>query len=551
MEAMEDPSPTVEAKKEAEKLKGEGNELVKAGDYENAAFKYQAAISVDPSVAAYYSNLSHCYFNLKQYEKMEAAARQCLECDDLFVKGYYRLAKALEQQERYEQALEVLDKALKDVIPDNTDLAFLRAQVQSQIEGNKCSLCGKPNAPLACSKCKTEYYCSEQCQALAWPSHKTLCSADSIVSHCNCSHCLKRMRFSDAKKCGRCKGETYCSRECQLADYPKHKPTCIRLSKQSEFVPGSYPTEIALFLKWYDSGIAYHVKMLGTHGMTKQQFLQQPPTFAVRMEFKFNPNYMGFLPVGLPQVVHINSLPAAAEIQRRMDMYQKPLQRHQLGHMMYVVLLPGDGHKGVVKFRHQIFQATDYQSESLQEAMNELRVDVGVCQHIAKEWRSLMAKTLYQQVHGFLDTNDDIWSSFVASAYHFHCKQSRLKNHVLIVYYEFGEHLGQIQRLTRFELFKMKKARKEMGEAFMDRALNATAKAGRVFLPTVFVSDDASHAFLDQGIYFPSHAVDVSLHEPRASDNHAAKCFEKLQRASFPPVNSSPNLEDYSIDGEA
>ena len=38
----------------------------------------------------------------------------------------------------------------------------------------KCQFCGKEGA-LRCSKCKRVYYCSKQCQVRDWPIHKSVC----------------------------------------------------------------------------------------------------------------------------------------------------------------------------------------------------------------------------------------------------------------------------------------------------------------------------------------------------------------------------------------
>jgi len=40
---------------------------------------------------------------------------------------------------------------------------------------SECSVCGKP-ASKACSKCKKERYCSRECQVNGWKKHKKVCS---------------------------------------------------------------------------------------------------------------------------------------------------------------------------------------------------------------------------------------------------------------------------------------------------------------------------------------------------------------------------------------
>ena len=43
-----------------------------------------------------------------------------------------------------------------------------------------------------------------------------------------CATCRKDSS-KDPKRCGRCKSVTYCSVECQRANWPKHKPTCCKV----------------------------------------------------------------------------------------------------------------------------------------------------------------------------------------------------------------------------------------------------------------------------------------------------------------------------------
>merc|ERR1712226_920952 len=42
------------------------------------------------------------------------------------------------------------------------------------LEDPKCAGCGEP-ATQRCSKCKSEWYCSRECQLKQWKSHKDVC----------------------------------------------------------------------------------------------------------------------------------------------------------------------------------------------------------------------------------------------------------------------------------------------------------------------------------------------------------------------------------------
>lgn len=42
------------------------------------------------------------------------------------------------------------------------------------LEDPKCAACGEP-ATQRCSKCKSEWYCSRECQLKSWKAHKEVC----------------------------------------------------------------------------------------------------------------------------------------------------------------------------------------------------------------------------------------------------------------------------------------------------------------------------------------------------------------------------------------
>lgn len=48
--------------------------------------------------------------------------------------------------------------------------------VEALLDRKACARCGKP-ADLRCARCKKTYYCSKECQKADWPSHKRSCVA--------------------------------------------------------------------------------------------------------------------------------------------------------------------------------------------------------------------------------------------------------------------------------------------------------------------------------------------------------------------------------------
>lgn len=54
-----------------------------------------------------------------------------------------------------------------------------------------------------------------------------------------CSNCHKSLIYSQLKKCSRCLIIGYCSRECQVADWPRHKKSeACRYQAKGESIPG-------------------------------------------------------------------------------------------------------------------------------------------------------------------------------------------------------------------------------------------------------------------------------------------------------------------------
>ena len=67
-------------------------------------------------------------------------------------------------------------------------------------------------------------HCSVECNAL---SRRQISNSKSTKLTAKCV-CDKEMQISEKehKKCGKCKTKLYCSRECQIKDWPDHKKDC-------------------------------------------------------------------------------------------------------------------------------------------------------------------------------------------------------------------------------------------------------------------------------------------------------------------------------------
>lgn len=136
-----------------------------------------------------------------------------------------------------------------------------------------CAFCRNKKTSLACSGCKSVYYCSEPCQKLDWVTHKTFCRSQKIqpkiretLNSVQCSilglvtpeehqgknpndgkllpsaeqmrlfqsaHCRQCQRKSIEIPCPYCKTVMYCSIVCRDLHETVHQKSCSFLQNQS------------------------------------------------------------------------------------------------------------------------------------------------------------------------------------------------------------------------------------------------------------------------------------------------------------------------------
>ena len=92
--------------------------------------------------------MAACYEKIREFEKMEEAARSCIKADRNFVKGYFRLAVAQKALNKLEDAQKTLESGLA-IQSSNVDLKNMKKDIQELVRGEQvAAYCSKANELL-------------------------------------------------------------------------------------------------------------------------------------------------------------------------------------------------------------------------------------------------------------------------------------------------------------------------------------------------------------------------------------------------------------------
>ncbi|KAJ3795440.1 hypothetical protein GGU11DRAFT_229135 [Lentinula aff. detonsa] len=100
----------------------EGNALFKEMNYTAAAAKYTAAINIDETNAILHSNRAACWLSLQLYLDALSDATKATELDPSFVKGFARLARAMDALGQPYQSTIIWEEALKKLARESLTL---------------------------------------------------------------------------------------------------------------------------------------------------------------------------------------------------------------------------------------------------------------------------------------------------------------------------------------------------------------------------------------------------------------------------------------------
>ncbi|KAJ1833032.1 Small glutamine-rich tetratricopeptide repeat-containing protein 2 [Coemansia sp. RSA 2711] len=105
--------PSDEDRRRADAYKAEGNSFVTQRDYKSAIDAYTKAIELVGDTAVYYGNRAAAYSQSGEHEKAVADAKQALDIDSAYSKGYSRLGLAHFGLGQYQEAADAYEKGLE------------------------------------------------------------------------------------------------------------------------------------------------------------------------------------------------------------------------------------------------------------------------------------------------------------------------------------------------------------------------------------------------------------------------------------------------------
>ncbi|XP_058789039.1 small glutamine-rich tetratricopeptide repeat-containing protein alpha-like [Phymastichus coffea] len=135
---------TKDAKIEAEKLKNEGNALMKIEKYQEALLNYTKAIELDNKNAVFYCNRAAVYSKLSNHQQAIKDCQLALSIDPNYSKAYGRLGLAFSSLNKLQEAKESYQKAL-ELEPNNESFKNNLQIAEEKLNQYTCQSTGVEN----------------------------------------------------------------------------------------------------------------------------------------------------------------------------------------------------------------------------------------------------------------------------------------------------------------------------------------------------------------------------------------------------------------------
>jgi hypothetical protein len=142
-----------------------------------------------------------------------------------------------------------------------------------------------------------------------------------------CQSCLKSGKDLDRKllNCSGCEAHCYCSKECQIADWPRHKVQCKETRQLRQRVQNELPADQSCALKdynkWHGSRIS-SLACLAVNILTKDRF----KTHCVHLTVEYRPELR--VRFQLSQQYDVPQIDDFPDVRQRLD---EAVQRYEQG----------------------------------------------------------------------------------------------------------------------------------------------------------------------------------------------------------------------------